>query len=557
MPTVKLNKQVFEKLVGKTLPLEELKDRISMLGTDLEGIEGNEINVEVFPNRPDMLSEQGFARAFSSFIGVKTGIRTYDVEKGSDDFRVVVDKSVSSVRPFTACAIVKGMKFDDEKIREIIQIQEKLHVTYGRNRKKAAIGIYPLEKIKLPIRYVGRNPKDVTFRPLEASQPMRSDDILELHPTGKEYAHLLEGMDIFPFFVDANDQVLSMPPIINSHETGKVSEETKDVFIECSGFDFDVLSTCLNILVTSMSDMGGKVYSMTLEYPDGSRTTPDLTPKNISVSLAYVNKRLGLELSKKEATVLAEKMGLSVENDKDENTLAVLVPAYRADVLHPIDIVEDVAIAYGFENFVEEIPDVATIGEEDALECFKRRISNILISLGLLETNTYHLSNDIEQNQKMLSSYKILPLANALTEDYNAMRYWMLPSLMKVHSENKHHDYPQNIFEVSQVFREDRNEETNVKESEVLAVSLCGSEPDFTSIKQILQSLMSALGLDFSTDELDHPSFIPGRSAKILVNGKELGFLGEVHPQVLENFSLEMPVAALELDISALFALKE
>src|SRR3989338_2091692 len=219
MPTVNLNKKEFEELVGKKLPLEELKDRISMLGTDLESIEGNEIIVEVFPNRPDMLSEQGFARAFSSFIGVKKGLRKYKVKKSN--YKVLVDRSVKMVRPFTACAVVKNLKLDDEKIKSIIQIQEKLHISYGRNRKKVAIGVYPLEKIKFPIKYLAKRPEKIKFKPLEMSQVLNGKEILELHPTGKEYAHLLEKEKEYPIFIDSNENILSMPPIINSDEVGK------------------------------------------------------------------------------------------------------------------------------------------------------------------------------------------------------------------------------------------------------------------------------------------------------------------------------------------------
>ena len=199
MPVVNLNRKVFEKLVGKKLPLEELKDRISMLGTDLDSI-GDEIEVEVFPNRPDMLSEQGFARAFSSFIGVKTGLREYKVTKSGE--KLVVDGSVSEVRPYTACAIVKSLSFNDEKIREIIQSQEKLHVSYGRNRKKAAIGIYPMEKIKFPVRYLAKKPGEIKFKPLESSKEMTGLQILSQHPTGRDYGHLLEGKKKFPIFMD-------------------------------------------------------------------------------------------------------------------------------------------------------------------------------------------------------------------------------------------------------------------------------------------------------------------------------------------------------------------
>ena len=421
MPTITLNKKVFEKLVGKKLPLEQLKDRISMLGTDLEGINGNEIEVEIFPNRPDLLSEQGFARAFSSFIGVKTGLRDYQVKSSGE--KVIVDKSVQGIRDFTACAIVKGLNFDDEKIREIVQIQEKLHITYGRNRKKAAIGIYPMEKIKFPITYRADKPEQIKFRPLEAKGELTGLQILSQHKAGREFGHLLEGLSKFPYFVDADKKVLSMPPIINSHETGKISEKTKDVFVECSGFDYQTLKTCLNIIVTALADMGGKIFSLELNYGT-KKVSPDLIPGEMKLDLDYVNKRLGVYLSEKEVVTLLGRMGFGFEKGM------VLIPAYRADILHQVDLVEDIAIAYGYENFEEEIPNVATIGEEDKLEKYFKKVREILIGYGLLEVKNYHLITKEEMNEKMELNEKLIPLKNSMG-DYNHLRNSILPSLMK------------------------------------------------------------------------------------------------------------------------------
>jgi len=177
MPTININRKVFEHYVGKKLPTEKLKDRISYLGTDLEDVNDKEIVVEIFPNRPDMLSVQGFARAFSSFIGAKTGLRVYKVEYSNE--KMIVDKSVADVRPYTACAIVKDIHFNDEKIKEVIDIQEKLHITYGRHRKKVAIGIYPFEKIKTPIKFTAKNPEEIVFRPLEFPKKINALQILK------------------------------------------------------------------------------------------------------------------------------------------------------------------------------------------------------------------------------------------------------------------------------------------------------------------------------------------------------------------------------------------
>jgi len=300
MPTVNLNKKEFEELVGKELPLEELKDRISMLGTDLESIEGNEIIVEVFPNRPDMLSEQGLARAFSSFIGVKTGLRKYNVKKSK--YVVNVDKSVNKVRPKTACAVVKNLKLDGEKIKSIIQIQEKLHVGYGRNRKKVAIGIYPMEKIKFPIRYLALPPEKIKFIPLEMKSMMNGKEILEKHPAGHDYKHLLEKEKVYPIFLDANENILSMPPIINSEEVGKVDEETKEVFIECSGFDYNTLSKCLNFIVTALEDMGGETLG-NLSTPSSKQKCPFPLSK---IFLAFSNFAKSLDSSRETSSSLSE-----------------------------------------------------------------------------------------------------------------------------------------------------------------------------------------------------------------------------------------------------------
>jgi phenylalanyl-tRNA synthetase beta chain len=545
MPTVKLNKKVFNRLVGRELSDEQLCERIPMLGTDLEGIEGDDINVEVFPNRPDMLSEQGFARAFSAFIGEKTGLCKYRVE--SSGSKVIIDKSVQGIRPFTACAIVKGMDFNDENIREIIQIQEKLHVTFGRNRKKLAIGIYPLEKIKLPIRYFAEDPNKVKFQPLEFPHEITALQILSQHPTGREYAHLLDGKDKFPFFADGSGSILSMPPIINSHHTGKVTETTTDIFIECSGFDFNTCKICLNIIVAALADMGGSIYSMELEYSDGKKVTPDLDPRKIKLDVPFINRWLGLRLSEDEAVKLLSRMGHGFSMG------FVLVPAYRADILHMVDLAEDVAIAYGYENFVPEIPNVATIGSESGMGVLQRRISDVLIGVGLIETSTYNLSNTDDQNVKMLTDLPVVELDSAVNTDYNVLRAWMLPSLMKVLQDNKSKEYPQNIFESGCCFRPDAEAESGVNEFVRLAVALCGPDADFTRIKQVLDCLFAALDLTYESREIEHPSFIPGRVARISISGTDIAYIGELHPPVLAEWGLEMPVAAFELNLSLLY----
>lgn len=546
MSVITINKKVLEKIVGRKLSPELLSEKVSMMGAVLEKIEGEEIEVEVFPCRPDMLSEQGFARAFASFIGAKIGLKQYNVKKSGQ--KVIIDSSVKSVRPFTACAIVKNLRFDDEKIREIIQLQEKLHLTFGRNRKKAAIGVYPMEKITFPITFKADKPEKIKFVPLEMDREMTALQILSQHKTGREFGHLLEGKEKFPYFIDAKNNILSLPPIINSHLTGKITGNTKDVFIECSGFDYDTLSICMNIIVTSLADMGGDIYSLELIYGAEKKTSPDLTPRKMKFDLDYTNKRLGLSLKEKEAKELLERMGYGYDLKKKE----ILIPAYRADILHQVDLVEDIAIAYGYDKFEEEIPPVSTIGEEDALEKFARKVREILIGAGLLEVKNLHLLTEVEMNKKMCLSNEMIKLKNALG-DYNCLRNSLLVSMLKNLSENQHNEYPQNLFEISRVFSLDARTETGVGEKENLGIMLCEDKVDFTHLKQMLDLLGRSLGLSVQVRETKHPSFIIGRVGEILINSKKLGVIGEVHPQVLTNWGLNVPVAALELDLERLW----
>lgn len=545
MPTINISKKELEKYLGKKLPVDQLKDRISYLGTDLEGIDGDDITIEVFPSRPDMLSLQGIGRALSSFTGIKKGLRKYNVKKS--EHKVIVEKSVTKYRPYTACAIVKNLKFDDEKIKEVIMIQEKLHITYGKNRKKAAIGIYPFEKIKTPIRFVAENPRNVSFIPLEGNREMNGLQILSQHPTGREYGYLLEGLDKFPFFIDANDQVLSMPPIINSHTTGKITNDTKDVFIECSGFDFNILKKCLNMIVTALADMGGEIYSMELVYGNKKMISPDLSPEKIKLDLKYMNKVLGLNLKEADVKKYLERMGY------DYSKGTVFVPAYRADVMHQVDIIEDIAIAYGYEHFKEEIPNVATIGEEDKLESFKRKVANLMVGFNLLEASTYHLTNKKDLCENMMLKTDYVDIEKASSSDYNILRTWLIPSLMQVLRLNKHNEYPQKIFEIGTVFKKNEKTETGVEEISRLAMVSSHTKANYTEAKQILDSLLSLLGLEYEVIEEEHNSFISGRVGRVIVKGKKVAYIGEIHPQVLENFALEMPVSGFELNLNEIY----
>lgn len=541
MANITFNRKIFEKEIGKLD--EKMQEKISMFGTPLETFDDEKIEIEVFANRPDLLSYQGFKRCFLAFLGKKPGMKKYELNKPEKDYQVIIDSSTKDVRPYTACAIVKGLKLDDEKIKEIIEIQEKLHLTMGRKRKKVAIGIYPLEKIKLPITLKALEPDYIKFIPLESEKEMSGLQILQKHPTGKEYSHLLAGKSKFPVFTDADNNILSMPPIINSHMTGKVTSDTKEIFIECSGFDFKTLKKCLNILVLLFSDMGGKIYQMELKGAP-EKISPILESEKIKISLENTNKILGTNIDEKKIKTLLENMG----HNYNPKTKEVEIGPWRTDILHEVDLIEDVAIAYGYQNLNPEIPKISTIGKENPEEIIKRKISEILAGLGLLETSNYHLTNKEYQFEKMgvpeKQEKEFVELENSKTE-FNILRKDISSFLLKNLSENVDSEYPQKIFEIGTVFELRQN----IQEKENLAIAI--TPGNFTEIKQILNYLFKSLNLkiDFKENESSSNYLIEGRTTNIIFEGKEIGIMGEVHPKILKNWKIKMPVAILEINL--------
>ena len=543
MASVKFQKQAFEKEIGKLD--ESLQNQIALFGTTVESITEEEIELDVTPDRPDLLSYQGFKRSFLAFLGKKKGLKTYKINKPEKNYQVKIDSSVKNIRPYTACAIVKKLSFNDHKIKEIIDIQEKLHSTVGRKRKKLAIGIYPLEKIKLPITYEALEPDKIKFQPLESPREMTGLEILQRNPTGREYAHLLAGKTKFPIFIDADKNILSMPPIINSNNTGKITGQTKEVFIECSGFDFETCKKCLNIIITTLVEQGGEVYQM--ELKGLKETTPDLTPEKNKISLENTNKLLGLDLTEKQLKENLEKMGHSYTKGIVES------PAWRTDLLHEVDLIEDVAIAYGYENFEPEIPEISTIGQENKKETIKRKISEILSGLKFLETSSFHLTKKQDQYTKMGINEKqvkdMIEVEESKT-DYTILRKDLTHYMLKILSENVDSEYPQRIFETGRTFQIKNNE---IKESEKFSAAIAPG--NFTEIKQALQYLSRMLNINLELKETENPKleFLQGRTADIQLESKTIGQLGEIHPKILKNWKIKMPVALFELDLEELF----
>ena len=557
MPTVELNREDLESLLGMRLPedVEELNEILAYVKGEVKGLDYEETRIELKDsNRADIWSAEGLARALRGFLGLEGGLKEYRVA-GSSGVEVYVNPRLKDIRPYIGCAVVKDVKLTDAAIRQIMRFQDKMDQTYGRNRRRTSIGLYEFDLVKPPLHFTVAKPKEISFVPLEFDEELTLEEILEKHPKGRDYGHIVRQFPVWPIFMDSENHVLSFPPIINSNDLGRITEKTRNVLIEVTGTSYEtVLDTLINVTV-ALADRGGAIYSAEIHYPYlgmADDVTPNLDVDTISLDISYVQRFIGLKLNASEIISLLEKARYGIA-ESSETKIDVQVPCYRVDVLHPIDVVEDIAIAYDYNRIPDEWPQLATVGKISDETIFRDYIREIMVGLGFQEVLTYIMSNPETLFAKMnLKPSRVVELANPKITSMTCLRNWLLPSLMELLSHNVHVDYPQRIFEVGYCVVHDEKRENKTRDIEKLACVNIHSNANFTEAKAQLDALLSNLGVKYDLEETRHESFIEGRAGKIMLGKKEAGIIGEIHPQVLQNWELENPASAFEISIDQL-----
>lgn len=543
MPVITFDYNDFIKLLGYRITKDKLVERLPMIGADLDKVDGDEISIEFFPDRPDLVSVEGIARASRTFFGFEKGIKKYKVEKS--DIVMNVDSSVKKVRPFVVTALVKNITMTDELIASLMELQEKLHLGIGRNRRKVAIGVHNFEPIKPPFTYKAVDPDSVEFVPLNKTESMTLNEILKRHEKGIGYSYILKDFDKHPLIVDANSNVLSYPPIINGTLT-EVTPFTTDLFIDVTGTDRKAINYALNIIVTALAERGGQIFTTIVNDEGKKFVVPDLTHVKRKLSIDYANKILGTKIDGKNIVSCFEKMGYdaSLSGKFDIN---VEIPAWRADILHDIDLVEDVAIGYGFDKFETEFPKTLTIGKTIPKQDLYNGLRNIMIGLGFNEVTTFTISNEQDEFNKLgLNVSSRVEIENPIGEEYSCLRISLVPSLLKILKKNKHHPLPQQIFELGIVI------DKNFKNQYLLGFVRIDAKANFTECKSFVDAIMRDSGTKYSIKDSTHPAFVKGRCASVVCNNKEVGVFGELHPKTITNFELEHPIIAFEVQADML-----
>ncbi|MEA3458316.1 MAG: phenylalanine--tRNA ligase subunit beta [Candidatus Thermoplasmatota archaeon] len=538
MPVVTFDYNDYLNIFGYKISKEELIERLPMIGADFDKVEDDEISIEFFPNRPDLASVEGIARASRAFFDFEDGMKKYDVEKS--DIVIDVDASVRKIRPFVTCALVKNITMTDELITSLMDMQEKLHFGIGRNRRKVAIGVHNFEPVQPPFTYKAVDPDSVQFVPLAKVESMTLSEILKQHEKGVDYANLLDGFDKYPLIVDSNNNVLSFPPIINGSLT-EVTPFTTDLFIDVTGTNIKAINHTLNIVVTALAERGGKIYSTTIKYDGDSYISPDLNPVERTLSVSYANRILGTKMNEKEVIDCLKKMGHDAEK-LDEDRIDVKIPAWRADILHDIDLIEDVSVGYGYDKFEIDFPKALTFGRVLPHFDLFDGLRNIMIGLGFNEVTTFTISNERDEFEKMgLEKGKRVQIENPIGEEYSCLRVSLIPSVLKILTENRHHSLPQQIFELGIVVDE------SFKNKQHLAAVKMDAKANFTECKSLVNAVLRDSGMKYNIKDKDHPAFVNGRCASVVCDNKEIGFFGELHPKTITQFNLEHPIIAFEL----------
>ena len=512
-------------------------DKVALIGSDIERTEEDHADVEFFPDRPDLFSPEGVARAMRGFLGIETGLPKYPVKPSGISF--TIDPALAGIRPILGAAVIRGVTFDDESIQSIMALQESLHWAVGRGRSKVAIGIHDLDTVKPPFHYIA-SPRSRKFVPLDFDKEMTMDEILVGHPKGRDYAKIVRDFDKFPLIVDNEDHVLSFPPIINGERT-RVTMATKNILLDTTGTDKKAVSVAVNIICTAMAEAGATIESVTIN----GQQTPTLAPAERVVNVRECSRLLGVELTAAEMAALLEKMRFGAQPEGTDS-VRVLVPCYRADIMHDWDTFEDVAIAYGYDKLQDVPPKTFTVGKPHPIQELAGVARSAFCGLGYLEVMPFTLtSEDVEYTRmRRQERASALHVMHPITIENTVERTDLVPLLLEFLAMNRHRELPQRIFTIGDVV------ENCATYQRASGVSTHPSA-DFSEAYATADALLRELSIVYTVKESNDPAFIEGRRADILVNGKTIGVFGEIHPEVLTAFTLEHSVAAFELDLRA------
>lgn len=543
MPVSKYDKGYLLSCLGFKISDEELARNADKMGLNVEAMDKKELTLEFQANRPDLVSTVGLARALRYFMRRSRSFK-YEVKPPGKNDVINVGQHVAKIRPFIAALIVRKMRMSEEQLRDIINFTERVSENYGRRREKIAMGLHDLRGVKPPFFYDAY--EDEEFVPLNKNKPMKYSAVVKQEEKGRKYGSLGESERKYVALKDTKG-TMSLIPIINSDRT-KLSANTESMLLDVTGRSRDVIEKTVDMLAADFIDMGFEVSQVDISYSGKRTALPRMESREFMIPLAQMNNEIGVSIGFNNVILLANKMGY--EAALLGKNIRFSTPPYRLDIINEQDIIEDVAVAYGYD-YIQPIALPAT--QQGSLEESSKRferMSDVMVGLGFSEAMNSYLSNEETNFRKMRIQQQNdhVTIENPKAETITMLRTWLLPSLLKNLGASMHDRLPIRLFELDMAFgiRSGLPEE-----GYRLAAVACYSQANFNEIKAVLEGFARRLGMDLEVSKAEHKSFIEGRCAQVLVNKRNIGFMGEIHPEVLTSFGIEEPVIGFEIDLDA------
>lgn len=544
MPVVTLYFDRLQKLVGRKISKEKIVSKLPFIGLDIEEQTDDHISVEYSPNRPDYSTDYGIALGLQGLLCIKKGMPGIKIKNGK--YTISVHPSVRKVRPFITGLVAKNGTLDDETIRQIITMQEDLHNGIGRRRKKSSIGIHDLDKISFPLTYSTVS-KDHRFVPLELSTEMSISEIMEKTEVGIKYGHILANSKKVPIILDSHGNTISFPPIINSALT-TISKETKNLLVEITSIDKNAAEDSLAIIASTLQNAGFELFSIKISGLGNSLSS--LKSRTIILQADLVNRILGLNLSIPTIISSLKKSRIDAYA-RGNNTIVCSIPRYRTDIFGPMDLVEEVALGYGIEKLQPTMPHSSFAGEKNKITTTLNSISEVMVGLDYSEAMNFGLiSKEVQYDFTKRNQSKMISVVDSKSQGHTILRDSIMPGLIDTLSRNIHEPYPQKLFETGVVFTKTYGE---IKEETHMACVCAHNDISYSEVKSVLQAVLkTGFEINCMTKMSSNPMFSEGRMADVLVGNKTIGFIGEISPEVIDNFKIRMPVAGFEIKLTGL-----
>ncbi|UCF97855.1 MAG: phenylalanine--tRNA ligase subunit beta [Spirochaetaceae bacterium] len=563
MPKIELQEKSFFEMLGNRPTAQEFAELLSVAKAEIDDWQPQENSLKIElndTNRPDLWSGPGLVRQLRAFREGSTQEYPFMSKEGSvrevGERVIQVDRALKEIRPYIAAFIARGVPVTEPMLVDMINAQEKLCWNYGRKRSTIAMGVYRADLMNFPVHYRAADPEKTRFIPLDYSWEMSLREILKTHPKGVEFGWIVENFERFPYLEDDSGQTLSFPPIINSAHLGAVEVGDSHHFIELTGPDLDSLLVACSIVACDFADLGFEILPVRVNYPFDTAygrelVTPYYFQKPVCLEVSEASRLLGETISIDEAETCVRRLGSPVS--RSGNTLTVSPPPYRNDFLHPVDVIEEIMIGRGMTSFEPVWPEEFTVGRLSEIEHFSREVREILVGQGYQEMIYSYLGSRRDFVDRMNGSPEdIIEIENPMSESFALLRNSQLPNLLYSESISSNAVYPHCIFEVGKVAYLDEKENYGSRTVTGLSFLFCDREASFNDVNSHLSAVFFYLSREYTLEPLEDPRFVPGRAGAVVYRGRRIGVIGEIHPAVLENWGIQQPAAAVEIELDGI-----